>query len=304
MKHFFTISLCFLALSLSAQETITYPYNPDGDADGLIEVSDLADLLGVYGTTFLPESIIVNSTNLGDFLDSLQNQIDSLDSRLIILESMVGCGVPHACNYSATIPIQVYELCQFPLVGHNCEGEFIGYEVGDYVNDGIVVEVWNNGANGRVMSVQDVGNEVWGCPDLELPNSAGGSGAINTQNMINSCEPPNAATVAVSLGEGWFLPSQQELYYGMAVLAGTNNWWDQVIENSMWGTESARMLDTFKYHIGWQNISNEWYWSSSNNYPWAAWACKLSSSVDNNGLQTESVHPKVLLENIRAVKTF
>ena len=46
MKHLFTISLCFLTLSLSAQETITYPYNPDGYDDGAITVPDLQNLLG------------------------------------------------------------------------------------------------------------------------------------------------------------------------------------------------------------------------------------------------------------------
>jgi hypothetical protein len=58
MKHFFIISLCFLALSLSAQTDgweYPFPYNPDGDADGYITLSDLLDLLALYGNEY-PES--------------------------------------------------------------------------------------------------------------------------------------------------------------------------------------------------------------------------------------------------------
>jgi microcystin-dependent protein len=80
MKHIFTISLCFLALSLSAQETITYPYNPDGDADGSITVPDLQDLLGNYGGAFSPSDILVDGVTLTTVLTNLQNSIDSLSA--------------------------------------------------------------------------------------------------------------------------------------------------------------------------------------------------------------------------------
>ena len=85
MKHFFTISLCFLALSLSAQETVTYPYNPDGDVDGAIASPDLLDLLGVYGGEFSPSEILVGDSTLSFWVDQLsatvltqQATIDSL----------------------------------------------------------------------------------------------------------------------------------------------------------------------------------------------------------------------------------
>jgi uncharacterized protein (TIGR02145 family) len=40
MRTLLTLTLIGLCFSLTAQETITYPYNPDGDADGLVEVCD------------------------------------------------------------------------------------------------------------------------------------------------------------------------------------------------------------------------------------------------------------------------
>ena len=85
MKHILTLSLCFLALSLSAQETITYPYNPDGDVDGAIASPDLLDLLGVYGGEFSPSEILVGDSTLSFWVDQLsatvltqQATIDSL----------------------------------------------------------------------------------------------------------------------------------------------------------------------------------------------------------------------------------
>ena len=78
MKHIFTISLCFLALSLSAQETITYPYNPDGDADGAIASPDLLDILGVYGGEFSPSEIQIDGVGLLEVIQDLQNQLASI----------------------------------------------------------------------------------------------------------------------------------------------------------------------------------------------------------------------------------
>jgi hypothetical protein len=72
MKHIFTISLCFLALSLSAQTDgweYPFPYNPDGNADGYISLDDMLDLLAVYGQQY-PESFYTDTTravlNLGN----------------------------------------------------------------------------------------------------------------------------------------------------------------------------------------------------------------------------------------------
>ena len=78
MKHIFTISLCFLSLSLSAQETITYPYNPDGDVDGAIASPDLLDILGVYGGEFSPSEIQIDGVGLLQVIQDLQNQLASI----------------------------------------------------------------------------------------------------------------------------------------------------------------------------------------------------------------------------------
>ena len=64
MKHILTISLCFLTLSFSAQETITYPYNPDFDNDQHIGLSDLLDFLSAFGNEFEIQGFVMGCTYL------------------------------------------------------------------------------------------------------------------------------------------------------------------------------------------------------------------------------------------------
>ena len=78
MKHLYFFILAMACLSASGQ--ITYPYNPDGNANGLIGVTDLQDLLSTYGGAFAPGAIVVDSVELGEVLDSLQSQIVALQN--------------------------------------------------------------------------------------------------------------------------------------------------------------------------------------------------------------------------------
>jgi hypothetical protein len=99
MKHIFTLSLCFLALSLSAQETITYPYNPDGDADGLVAVPDLQDILAVYGNPFSPAEIMVGDTALSEWMQILYQALQ--DQAELISELQVNMSnISYWDNYS------------------------------------------------------------------------------------------------------------------------------------------------------------------------------------------------------------
>jgi len=80
MKRLFTFLFAAAVVSLTSTTTataqsITVPYNPDGDANGLIGVTDLQDLLSTYGGAFAPGAIVVDSIELGEVLASLQAQI-------------------------------------------------------------------------------------------------------------------------------------------------------------------------------------------------------------------------------------
>ena len=48
MKHLMTLAALFVS-SLAMAQIPTFPWNPDGNGDGLIGSSDLIGLLTVYG---------------------------------------------------------------------------------------------------------------------------------------------------------------------------------------------------------------------------------------------------------------
>ena len=83
MNRFFTLLVA--ASSLTAVGQVTYPYNPDGNADGDIAVGDLQDFLVTYGNPFSPSEIMVGDSSLTFWVEQLsqtvqaqQEQIDSL----------------------------------------------------------------------------------------------------------------------------------------------------------------------------------------------------------------------------------
>ena len=83
MRLFFSLALLGLFTSFSAQETITYPYNPDGDIDGAIASPDLLDLLGVYGGAFSPSDITIDGVSLLQVIQDLQNQLGALQGEML-----------------------------------------------------------------------------------------------------------------------------------------------------------------------------------------------------------------------------
>ena len=78
MRPFLTLALIGLFFSLSAQETLVYPYNPDGNEDGAIASPDLLDVLGVYGNAFTPTEIEIDGVGLLQVIQDLQDQIAAI----------------------------------------------------------------------------------------------------------------------------------------------------------------------------------------------------------------------------------
>ena len=78
------------AVSLGAAAQITYPYNPDGNADSLISVPDIQDFLAVYGNGFVPDEIMVGDSTLSSWilgLSEMANQQAAVISNLYELLS-------------------------------------------------------------------------------------------------------------------------------------------------------------------------------------------------------------------------
>ena len=73
MKRLISLMMC--AVSFGATAQVTYPYNPDGNADTLIGVTDLQDLLTNYGQPFLPSEILVGDSTLSSWIYQLSETV-------------------------------------------------------------------------------------------------------------------------------------------------------------------------------------------------------------------------------------
>ena len=135
MNRFFT--LLFVASCLTAIGQVAYPYNPDGNADSLIGVSDIQDLLSSYGLAFSPAEIHYQNEPLSEVLtdilfklDSLSNVSSSEQTSLVELyySEPESCIYPGQLNYDL---IAGFQVCKFTYTGNcinhvptNCTGEF------------------------------------------------------------------------------------------------------------------------------------------------------------------------------------
>ena len=63
MKRLLALMLCAVSLGVGAQTEYPYPYNPDGNNDGFINLSDLLDLLVLYNTEFSAGVLTTDSTS-------------------------------------------------------------------------------------------------------------------------------------------------------------------------------------------------------------------------------------------------
>lgn len=76
-----------MAMLGSTQAQVVYPFNPDSNNDSLIGAGDLLESLSTFGSTFLPEPILVDSIPLEVVLANLIEQINQLQATVVSLES-------------------------------------------------------------------------------------------------------------------------------------------------------------------------------------------------------------------------
>ena len=82
MRRLIALMMCAVSFGAAAQSTITYPYNPDGNADGDIAVGDLQDFLVTYGNPFSPSEIMVGDSSLTTVLANLLSSIEGLQQAM------------------------------------------------------------------------------------------------------------------------------------------------------------------------------------------------------------------------------
>lgn len=76
----FSSLLCFLVCwGPSYSQSVTYPYNPDGDDNGAIATPDVLNLLSFFGAEFVPSEIEFDGVILSTVLDDLATNQDLLE---------------------------------------------------------------------------------------------------------------------------------------------------------------------------------------------------------------------------------
>ena len=96
MKHLLTAIACCLAVAGNAQT----PYNPDGNADGMIGSADLVSLLSFYGALFESDSLnVVSVDELTELEPFYWSEIDSVPVFLVPYDVDVVLNDPDSCYY-------------------------------------------------------------------------------------------------------------------------------------------------------------------------------------------------------------
>ena len=81
--------VCCEPWSSRRQSTITYPYNPDGNADAIIGVTDLQDMLSTYGGAFSPSEIQIDGVGLAEVVGQLQATVEAQQAYITQLQQYV-----------------------------------------------------------------------------------------------------------------------------------------------------------------------------------------------------------------------
>jgi len=141
MKNFFTLTLCFLTLSLTAQ--VDCPNTYDGDEDGAIGISDLLGLLALFGDA---------DTDSDGVWDSKDDCIDEA-----------------ACNYQANPTVPCYSLDVGGVCGGVCNEDANGDGICDFeCGENLVMQ------DGYGYSTVQIGEQCWFSENLRTDSYTNG----------------------------------------------------------------------------------------------------------------------------------
>ena len=133
----FAAAVCLTATTTATAQTVTYPYNPDGNDDQYISITDLQDLLMVYGQTWTPQELAVDSIPLSVYLQTLQAFIEANalppgtqagqflkwdGEAWVLVIPKVGCTDPEACTYDVDATTLLESMCLYSDACGDCDG--------------------------------------------------------------------------------------------------------------------------------------------------------------------------------------
>jgi uncharacterized protein (TIGR02145 family) len=264
MKHIFTISLCFLALSLSAQ--VDCPNTHDSNSDGAITIDDLLDLLGIFGDT---------DSDSDGVWDSEDDCIDET-----------------ACNYQSNPTVQ----CNYLDVVGVCGGLCIEDADGDGICDWECGE--DIGHEGYDYSTVQIGEQCWfseNCRYLPSVSPSSASSTFDPYYYVYDYEGTNLAAAQATENyeaygvlynwpavmtngicpSGWHIPSdgewmELEMFLGMSEAVAN--------EIGYRGTDEGSQMKSIN---GWGFFPNYWPYNYNSNS--SGFNGLPSGYTDNNG---------------------
>ena len=127
MRTLLSLALISLCFSLTAQETINYPYNPDGNADGNITVPDLADFLVNYGNTFTPTEIQIDGVGLAEVIGQLQATVEAQQAYITQLQQYISIS-----EETVLKPKPLVEIGGKPILWHIMK-IYSSYGINDFI---------------------------------------------------------------------------------------------------------------------------------------------------------------------------
>ena len=141
------------------------------------------------------------------------------------------------------------------------------YAVGDYYNvngvEGVVFEISDGGRHGKIVSV-DQAALVWGLYGVDTPADSETNGKANTDAImaLENRDSYQAFTWCRGKGSNWYLPANSEL---------------QVISSNIYA------INTTLRERGYTEISNRWYWSSTEASECYAWTFRMNDGSPDYG---------------------
>ncbi len=249
MKRLVTLMMC--AVSFGAVAQITYPYNPDGNADTLIGVTDLQDLLSTYGGAFSPSEIQIDGVGLYEVLtqllttqaelmenyQALQQAVLNVDINAYWIDS---CGAPYIYQGHAYSTIQIGNQCWF---AENLRSE--NYANSDPIPSGLADWDWYQLTSGASAVYGENGVCLDSSPDIDACDS--------TQYLNEFGRLYNWRAVDDARGlcpNGWHVPTDgewmtMEMALGMSEADANSTGWR--------GTDQGTQMKT---DYGWDGGGN------------------------------------------------
>lgn len=170
------------------------------------------------------------------------------------------------------------------IVQQSIQPEYKTYKVGDYYNDGtkegVVFEVTADGRHGKIVSMHE-GTCQWASGKIAKKRKVSTRSVDGAQNMQIITQIPDwesqypAFKWCADLGDGWYLPSYEEMA--------------KVYENI--SLINASLQDKIVDYI------NYWYWTSSEYNRFCAWRIPLPVTAFRNRVKRTTTF-------VRAVSTF